>query len=304
MVHGISLCNMELQYWVDSYLECNSTPVDSNPVNSSLPFRISELDPSPQTRHSPKTFSSPGSQSAISRLANVADDGNESKINVDLSMESLNLAQKVFAEMFKRDTISNGLFDHALLITLELVRNRNLISPLFDPGGPIDIIKVLDKGPLANPYDQQSVSFALLGRENVSSLVLHLELLISWYFPEGIDIYFENVGGKMLDAVLLNMRLGGWISVCGMVSQYNQESSEGVENLINLIVKRVRMEGFIVLDYYYLYPRYLDVLPLIREGKLTYLEDIFDGLETALTALIGLFSGLNVGKKVVAVTCQ
>ena len=60
----------------------------------------------------------------------------------------------------------------------------------------------------------------------------------SRYFPEGIDIYFENVGGKMLDAVLLNMRIGGRIAVCGMISQYNLDKPEGVHNLIDLIVKR------------------------------------------------------------------
>ena len=59
------------------------------------------------------------------------------------------------------------------------------------------------------------------------------------YFPEGIDIYFENVGGKMLDAVLLNMRAHGCIAGCGMISQYNLDKPEGVHNLMHLIYKRV-----------------------------------------------------------------
>ncbi|KAI8537208.1 hypothetical protein RHMOL_Rhmol09G0007100 [Rhododendron molle] len=121
-------------------------------------------------------------------------------------------------------------------------------------------------------------------------------------FPDGIDIYFENVGGKMLDAVLLNMRLHGRIPGCGMISQYNLEETEGVHNLFCLITKRVRMEGFLVFDYYPMYPKYLDmVLPLIREGKITYVEDIAEGLENAPKALIRLFSGHNIGKQVVLV---
>ncbi|KAL9258330.1 2-alkenal reductase (NADP(+)-dependent)-like protein [Drosera capensis] len=122
------------------------------------------------------------------------------------------------------------------------------------------------------------------------------------YFPEGIDIYFENVGGKMLDAVLLNMRLHGRISVCGMISQYNLEQPEGVHNLFVLVMKRIRMEGFIVFDHYHLYSKFLDmVLPLIREGKISYVEDVAEGLEKGPAALAGLFTGRNVGKQVVVV---
>ncbi|KAL9273809.1 2-alkenal reductase (NADP(+)-dependent)-like protein, partial [Drosera capensis] len=129
-----------------------------------------------------------------------------------------------------------------------------------------------------------------------------LEAALRRYFPEGIDIYFENVGGKMLDAVLPNMRLHGRISMCGMVSQYNRESSEGVSNLLSLIMRRIRMEGFLISDYSHLYDKYLDVvLPLIREGKITYVEDIIDGLENAPAALVGLFSGRNIGKQVLVV---
>ncbi|CAK9181886.1 unnamed protein product [Ilex paraguariensis] len=129
-----------------------------------------------------------------------------------------------------------------------------------------------------------------------------LDAALKRYFPKGIDIYFENVGGKMLDAVLLNMRLNGRIAVCGMISQYNLEQFEGIHNLVFLIIKRIRMEGFIVFDYYHLYPKFLDmVLPYIKEGKIDYVEDIVEGLESAPTALVGLFSGRNVGKQVVVV---
>lgn len=106
----------------------------------------------------------------------------------------------------------------------------------------------------------------------------------------------------MLDAVLLNMRLHGRIAVCGMISQYNLDKPDGVHNLSTLISKRVRMEGFLVFEHYHRYPDFLGlVLPWIKEGKITYLEDIAEGLENAPAALVGLFSGRNVGKQVVLV---
>jgi 2-alkenal reductase len=121
-------------------------------------------------------------------------------------------------------------------------------------------------------------------------------------FPKGIDMYFENVGGKMLDAVLLNMNPHGRIAVCGMISQYNLENQEGVHNLSNIIYKRIRIQGFVVADFYDKYPKFLElVLPRIKEGKITYVEDVADGLEKAPEALVGLFHGKNVGKQVVVI---
>lgn len=107
----------------------------------------------------------------------------------------------------------------------------------------------------------------------------------------------------MLDAVLLNMRLHGRIAACGMISQYNLSQPEGVHNLMNVVYKRIRMEGFVVFDYFPQYSRFLDaVLPYIREGKVVYVEDVADGLENAPAALVGLFSGRNVGKQLVVVS--
>ncbi|CDP08118.1 unnamed protein product [Coffea canephora] len=129
-----------------------------------------------------------------------------------------------------------------------------------------------------------------------------LDAALKRYFPEGIDIYFENVGGKMLDAVLLNMRMHGRIAVCGLISQYNLEKPEGLYNVASILFKRLRVEGFAVFDYLHLYPKFLDlVLPQIRAKKITYVEDIAEGLENGPAALVGLFSGRNVGKQVVLV---
>ncbi|KAH9619711.1 hypothetical protein KSS87_015823 [Heliosperma pusillum] len=130
-----------------------------------------------------------------------------------------------------------------------------------------------------------------------------LDATLRRYFPEGIDIYFENVGGKMLEAVLPNMRLHGRIPVCGMISQYNLVEPEGVHNLFNLVSKRIRMEGLLAFDYYpHLYHKYMEmILPHLKEGTISYVEDIVEGLESAPAALIGLFSGKNVGKQLVVV---
>ncbi|KAG6400114.1 hypothetical protein SASPL_141602 [Salvia splendens] len=103
------------------------------------------------------------------------------------------------------------------------------------------------------------------------------------YFPDGIDIYFDNMGGKMLEAVLNNMRLNGRVALCGMISQYNNlEQPEGVHNLINAIFLEM-------------------VVPLIKEERITYVEDIAEGIESAPGALSGLYSGRNVGKLLVVV---
>ncbi|KAF2325579.1 hypothetical protein GH714_030717 [Hevea brasiliensis] len=129
-----------------------------------------------------------------------------------------------------------------------------------------------------------------------------LDAALKRYFPEGIDIYFENVGGKMLDAVLLNMRIRGRIAVCGMISQNNQEKPEGVHNLASVIGKRIRMEGFLADDFYQLYPKFLEtVIPYIKQGKIVSVEDVAEGLESGPTSLVGLFFGRNVGKQLLVV---
>ncbi|KAJ3671550.1 hypothetical protein LUZ60_007629 [Juncus effusus] len=121
-------------------------------------------------------------------------------------------------------------------------------------------------------------------------------------FPNGIDIYFENVGGALLDAVLPNMRPSGRISVCGMISQYNLQIPYGVRNLLCLITKRLKMEGFVVSDYYGKYREFEEaVVGWLRDGKVKYVEDRKEGLENAGSALVGLFEGRNVGKQLVVV---
>ncbi|CAH2052951.1 unnamed protein product [Thlaspi arvense] len=130
-----------------------------------------------------------------------------------------------------------------------------------------------------------------------------LDAALKRYFPEGISIYFDNVGGSMLDAALLNMKVRGRIALCGMVSlQSLSSSSQGINNLYNAIPKRVRLEGFLQSDYLHVFPQFLQhVKGYYKDGKIVYIEDMCEGLELAPAALAGLFSGKNVGKQVVCV---
>lgn len=123
--------------------------------------------------------------------------------------------------------------------------------------------------------------------------------------PRGIDVYFDNTGGAVLQAALYQMSMGGRIVCCGNLSQYNAERPEpgpvGVPGL--LVVKRLRMEGFIVMDYFATRPQAEATLAKwVEEGKLTAAEDIVDGLEKAPAALAELFAGRNRGKLLVRVS--
>ncbi len=120
--------------------------------------------------------------------------------------------------------------------------------------------------------------------------------------PEGIDVYFENVGGAMLDAVLPRLNLGGRIALCGMISQYNLEKPSPIHNLIALLVDRASIQGFIVSDHYDRYPAFLaDMSQWIRDGRVKYREDVAEGLENAPSAFIGMLTGKNFGKQLVKI---
>ncbi|KAJ4846484.1 hypothetical protein Tsubulata_021647 [Turnera subulata] len=121
-------------------------------------------------------------------------------------------------------------------------------------------------------------------------------------FPEGIDIFFDNVGGKTLDAALPHMRSHGRIAACGMLSQYDLEQPDGIFNITSLLLNRLQMKGFLVFEHMDLYPKFLDlVLPYVREGKIVYMEDIKEGLESSPAALESVFTGTSAGKVVIAV---
>ena len=119
--------------------------------------------------------------------------------------------------------------------------------------------------------------------------------------PDGIDIYVDNVGGATLDAALLNMRWGGRVVVCGMISQYNLEEPYGLRNMYCIIPKALRVEGFNATGYFHMYSRFEEEMArYIKEGKIAVVEDVVEGIESAPVALVGLFSGRNLGKQLVA----
>lgn len=121
--------------------------------------------------------------------------------------------------------------------------------------------------------------------------------------PNGIDIYFENVGGEILDAVLALINLRARISVCGMISMYNAtKPAPGPANIINLIPKRAKMEGFIVTDYLQRAPEAIAALgQWYAAGKLKYRVEVVEGLRQAPIALNKLFDGANQGKLIIKV---
>jgi len=120
--------------------------------------------------------------------------------------------------------------------------------------------------------------------------------------PDGADIYFENVGGKVFAAVLKVINRGARIPLCGMIAEYNTTSDPGGPNLRPLLVQRALIKGFIVSDHFDRFPAFLkDVTPLVRAGNIKYREDIVDGLDAAPSALIGMFEGKNFGKMLVRV---
>ena len=120
--------------------------------------------------------------------------------------------------------------------------------------------------------------------------------------PGGIDIYFDNVGGATLDAALLQMRPGGRVAVCGMISQYNLVEPYGLRNLFCIMPKAIRVEGFYFTFYMHVYARFEEEMAgYIKDGKVTVVEDVVEGIDSAPAALIGLFSGKNVGKQLVAI---
>ena len=120
--------------------------------------------------------------------------------------------------------------------------------------------------------------------------------------PNGIDVYFENVGGAVLDAVFRLLNRGARIPLCGLIAEYNATELPRGPNLRPLIVARALIKGFIVSDHMDRAPAFLqEMTPLVRDGRIKYREDIVEGLDAAPSAFIGLLAGKNFGKLLVRV---
>jgi NADPH-dependent curcumin reductase len=118
--------------------------------------------------------------------------------------------------------------------------------------------------------------------------------------PDGIDCYFENVGGEILDAVLRRMNAFSRIAVCGLISQYNATQPYGVKSFQSILTNRIKVQGFIVSDRMELWTKALpELIGWVASGKIKYRETVAHGLESAPKAFIGLLKGENFGKQLV-----
>jgi NADPH-dependent curcumin reductase CurA len=119
--------------------------------------------------------------------------------------------------------------------------------------------------------------------------------------PDGIDVYFDNVGGETLEAALSALRVHGRIIACGGISGYNEENPQpGPSNLFNMTIKRLTMKGLIVSDWLARQKEFeAEVGSYFEAGKLKNKETVVEGIDQAVDAFLGLFEGKNVGKMVV-----
>lgn len=121
--------------------------------------------------------------------------------------------------------------------------------------------------------------------------------------PDGIDIYYDNVGGEILDIALANIRLNARVVICGGISRYNKSGPiPGPVNYFNLVYKRAKMEGFIVVDRVHKFAEWGEIMgKWIAEGKLKYKVDTIEGFENIPKGLIRLFTGENTGKQLIRI---
>ena len=145
-------------------------------------------------------------------------------------------------------------------------------------------------------FNDDSAESRAIIRKNVEALKKHC--------PKGIDIDFENVGGEIMDAVLAQINLRARIVLCGLISSYNTtEPVPGPYNFTNILMKRARVEGFIIIDYFPRLGEFVaDMSKWVAEGKIRYDTTIVKGIENALGALNMLFTGGNTGKLLVQVS--
>ena len=119
--------------------------------------------------------------------------------------------------------------------------------------------------------------------------------------PNGIDVYFDNVGGPITDAVFGMINVGARISICGQISQYNNTKVEMCPRFLSaLIIARAKVQGFLISDYFARFgPALAEMSQWVKSGQIKYREDIVDGFENLPKAFIGLLQGENIGKRLV-----
>jgi NADPH-dependent curcumin reductase len=118
--------------------------------------------------------------------------------------------------------------------------------------------------------------------------------------PNGVDAYFENVGGDVMDTVLSRLNAFSRIALCGMISEYNDADPKGIRLLRSLLVNRTMLRGFIVTDHLDKWPAaFADIGAMLKQGKMKYHETMSEGIESAPKAFIGMLKGENFGKQLV-----
>lgn len=125
---------------------------------------------------------------------------------------------------------------------------------------------------------------------------------IKQHCPKGIDVYFDNVGGEILDAALARLRMHARVVICGAISQYNRQAIQGPKNYMSLLVNRATMQGMVVFDYAKRYKEAaFQMAAWMQEGKLTSKEDVYAGIENFYDTFLRLFNGDKLGKLILKV---
>ncbi|KAK7327691.1 hypothetical protein VNO77_21779 [Canavalia gladiata] len=120
------------------------------------------------------------------------------------------------------------------------------------------------------------------------------------YFPGGIDIYFDNVGGEMLEAAVANMKAFGRVAICGVISEYTDSGKRASPNMLDVVFKRITIRGFLAVDFMNVFEDFLaKTSDYLRTGKLKVIEDVSSGVDNIPSAFVGLFNGDNIGKKII-----
>ncbi|CAI0542949.1 unnamed protein product [Linum tenue] len=129
-----------------------------------------------------------------------------------------------------------------------------------------------------------------------------LRATLKKYFPDGIDVYFDNVGGEMLEAAIDNMNAFGRVAVCGVISEYTGTGRRAAPNMVDVIYKRLTIRGFLANDFMPVFPEFISkACEHMGSGKMVSIEDISVGLDSIPSAFVDLFTGGNVGKKIVQI---
>ncbi|XAR57355.1 2-alkenal reductase [Bertholletia excelsa] len=130
-----------------------------------------------------------------------------------------------------------------------------------------------------------------------------LKSTLKRYFPDGIDIYFDNVGAEMQEAAVANMNTFGRVAVCGLMSEYIDSNKRAAPNMVDVVYKRITIRGFLAADFMDVYADFISsTADHLRNGRIRALEDISLGLDSIPGAFVGLFRGDNIGKKIVKIT--